>query len=253
MSEERAADVMYADTPAEPPKPAAPNTARPADALYATEKPPAESPKPAPKADITHSRPADAIYAKDSAAPLAQRNPDAEVARDPESPGEVMYAKDEDAEGESQADDPRPTVQLFEDLSFRIPEGWSVDEGVMANVLGPLVERHQLSGKAVQELVDFHVNSLGQHAKEMHAHMEESFSKLQSDWKAQAGRDREIAEMGGLDNAVTKAKSVLAEYDPNSEFRGFLKEWGLLNNPQLIKFLARVEKATSLRRVMGIR
>lgn len=116
---------------------------------------------------------------------------------------------------------------------FTLPDGAAADEGLKAEFL-PVVKELGLNQEGAQKLVDFKakldqraLQNWGDHVKDLRV-------------KAQA--DPEIGG-GNYTPYVAAGKQAINKFG-TPEFRAMLNHYGVGNHPEMIRFLAKVGKAT---------
>ena len=137
-------------------------------------------------------------------------------------------------------DDPVPEGD-YDASKFTAPDGVEIDpEEIKA--LTPLLKEFGLGHARTQKLLDGLSSIVLKRAAAGEAQALESYAKLNTDWHTQCIADEEI---GGSEEAHTKTLGVASiglEKLGTPELRKFLKDSRAGNNPELIRFAARVGK-----------
>ena len=150
-----------------------------------------------------------------------------------ESKGQEGAGEQQQKEGEAQKENSVP--EKYE--AFTMPEGYKLDEGMQANVEA-FAKENGLSQENAQKVIDMGV----EHMESLKKANDSAFEKMQSDWRSEIKGD---AELGGANLLATqnRANRALAKYG-TPKLVEELKRSGYNNNPELVRLLSRVDKAT---------
>lgn len=116
---------------------------------------------------------------------------------------------------------------------FTMPDGVEVDKAKLEQI-SPVFKKLDLSQKGAQELVDFYAKTVA----ETQSANAEAWKAVREGWKAELKTDKEI---GGekYDAQVGLAKKALAHFGTR-ELQDYLDTYGGGDNPEVVRFLARV-------------
>ena len=142
----------------------------------------------------------------------------------------------ENAQGQEQPQEEPGAPEKYED--FQVPEGVALDEGIMNDFVARAKELN-LSQEKAQEMVDLGVKVLD---NAMEAQREQ-YAQLRQQWVEELKTDQEFGG-SNFDKTVEQAQQALRKFGDES-LTELLEETGYGDNPALIKFLARITKATS--------
>lgn len=159
----------------------------------------------------------------------AAQQPAAEAAPTPEVEGDE--AKQEEAK-----DKPQGAPEAYE--AFTVPEGVELDAEVLGEFQG-IAKELNLPQEAAQKVADLGVKL----AQKWTTESQEATAAMLADWKVQTEADKEI---GGdaLPNTLAVAKKALDAYGSDG-LRELLEVHRLGDNPEVIRFMARVGKTIS--------
>lgn len=139
-----------------------------------------------------------------------------------------------DEGGGDNAGDPAP----FDPAKLELPEGWQVNEGLMAEFT-PLAAELGLNQETGQKLIEMHTKAL----QSVHEGYAKAFGDTVQGWAESAKTDKEIGGDKYNENVVTALKAINRFGTP--ELQKALNESGLGNHPELIRFCLRIGKAIS--------
>lgn len=132
---------------------------------------------------------------------------------------------------------PEPGQQTGENeivyTDFVLPDGAQVDEAIMSN-FKELAAQCGLNQESAQKMLDLQ-------AKANEVSME-AFVNQRKEWRQAITNDADFGQ-ANLKETVADANRVLAEYDESGNVLGMLEQSGFGDNPDVIKFLARVARA----------
>lgn len=116
---------------------------------------------------------------------------------------------------------------------FTMPDGVEVDKAKLEQI-SPVFKKLDLSQKGAQELVDFYAKTVA----ETQSANAEAWKAVREGWKAELKTDKEI---GGekYDAQVGLAKKAVAHFGTR-ELQDYLDTYGGGDNPEVVRFLARV-------------
>lgn len=121
---------------------------------------------------------------------------------------------------------------------FTLPEGFELDTSVLDKA-SPVFKEMGLSKEQAQKFIDLHT----EHLQASQQKQTESFEQLKQDWAEAAKNDPEI---GGdkFDENVSHARAALSKFG-SPELTTLLNDFGVGNNPEVIKFMAKVGRLTA--------
>ena len=116
---------------------------------------------------------------------------------------------------------------------FVLPEGMTLDSALLDQAV-PIFKELGLTKEQSQKLIDIHASQIQNSIKSQ----AESFDQLKQDWRSQTEKDNEI---GGdkLQETVATARIALEKLG-TPELTKLLDDFGIGNNPEMIRFMARV-------------
>lgn len=116
---------------------------------------------------------------------------------------------------------------------FVLPEGMELDSALLDQAI-PVFKELGLTKEQSQKLIDLHASQIQNSIKSQ----AESFDQLKQDWRSQTEKDNEI---GGdkLQETVATARIALEKLG-TPELTKLLDDFGIGNNPEMIRFMARV-------------
>jgi len=134
-------------------------------------------------------------------------------------------------EGAKAGEGDAPTDNVYTD--FVLPEGMTLDPALLDQAV-PIFKELGLTKEQSQKLIDIHASQIQNGIKSQ----AESFDQLKQDWRAQTEKDNEI---GGekLSETVATARIALEKLG-TPELTKLLDDFGIGNNPEMIRFMARV-------------
>lgn len=149
---------------------------------------------------------------------------------------ETDTSAQENADGEQQAEKPGAP----EKYEFQAPEGQAFDDAIL-EAYSDVAKELNLSQDDAQKLLD-------KVAPVMHARQQEQIAQVQEGWAEASRADKEF---GGdkLDANLGVAKKALDAF-ASPELKTLLKDTGLGNNPEVIRFMYRAGKAISEDRIV---
>lgn len=149
---------------------------------------------------------------------------------------ETDTSAQENADGEQQAEKPGAP----EKYEFQAPEGQAFDDAIL-EAYSEVAKELNLSQDDAQKLLD-------KVAPVMHARQQEQIAQVQEGWAEASRADKEF---GGdkLDANLGVAKKALDAF-ASPELKTLLKDTGLGNNPEVIRFMYRAGKAISEDRIV---
>lgn len=141
-----------------------------------------------------------------------------------------------DAQPEPKADEQKQDEPVVpEKYEFKLPEGYELDESAL-KVFEPALKDLKLTNESAQKLVDAY-------AQVQKAQLEESeraFNAQVEKWAEDVKADKEL---GGQAFEQTKASALKAVAKFGTpELKALLNQTGLGNNPEFVRFCARVGK-----------
>ena len=139
--------------------------------------------------------------------------------------GADAAAKEQPASSEGQA---KP-----EYTDFVLPDGAQVDEALMGD-FKTLAAECGLSQESAQKMIDLQ-------AKVNASAMENAMRQRQA-WRQEITKDVEFGQ-GNLQTTVQDARKLLDTYDDSGKVLAMLEQSGFGDNPDVIKFLAKVSRA----------
>ena len=123
--------------------------------------------------------------------------------------------------------------QKIEYTDFTLPEGAQVDEALMGD-FKTLAAECGLSQESAQKMIDLQ-------AKVNASAMENAMRQRQA-WRQEITKDVEFGQ-GNLQTTVQDARKLLDTYDDSGKVLAMLEQSGFGDNPDVIKFLAKVSRA----------
>lgn len=121
---------------------------------------------------------------------------------------------------------------------FKLPEGVKIDEGLTSAAL-PVFKELNLTQEQAQRLIDIQAKGV-QDAAQAHV---DTWKETVDGWRMETKADKEI---GGEKLAETLDFSKQAvEKVGTPGFKKFLDDYGIGNHPEVVRFLARVGRATA--------
>ena len=139
--------------------------------------------------------------------------------------GADAAAKEQPASSEGQA--------KYEYTDFALPDGAQVDEALMGD-FKTLAAECGLSQESAQKMIDLQ-------AKVNASAMENAMRQRQA-WRQEITKDVEFGQ-GNLQTTVQDARKLLDTYDDSGKVLAMLEQSGFGDNPDVIKFLAKVSRA----------
>jgi len=138
-------------------------------------------------------------------------------------------------QGDQKADEKGDKSQGAPDqyADFTLPEGVQIDKGLVEG-FKPIAKELNLTQDQAQKLVDYY-NS-GVHAQRM-----EQWAETQKSWVESAKADKEFGGQAFNEN-MGYASSVLDKFG-TPELRKYMDDFGVGNNPEMIRFVVRIGKA----------
>lgn len=170
-----------------------------------------------------------------------------EETQEPETPstdvvdGEGSTDDNTDASAEG-ADEGADTDEGTDDkpqdyADFNLPEGMSMDEGLLTEVL-PVFKEAGITQDVAQKLIDIQSKQV----MALEQGKLDAFNQLNQEWKDASINDKEF---GGdkFDQTVANAKAALDSFG-TPELTKLLNETGIGNNPEVIRFMNKVGALT---------
>jgi len=142
--------------------------------------------------------------------------------------------KDGDQKPEGEKPEEKAKSDVPESYEFKIPEGMAIDEALVES-FSPLAKELGLTQDKAQQLVDFYAKQEAGRA--------EVWTQTQATWAQETKADKEI---GGdaFDKNVAIANQAVSKFG-SPEFVKALKDTGVANHPEFVRFCLRVGKAIS--------
>lgn len=139
-----------------------------------------------------------------------------------------------DVESRDPVDD--STEEAPEHYRFEIPDDFDLDDDATSD-LSRMLRTYDLSDEDAQKVMDYHVNELARLEKGREA----AQGEMTRAWQERVRRDPEI---GGpkLNANLSHANKLISKYG-SPEFISFMRETGLQNNPEFLRFVVRAGKA----------
>lgn len=134
-------------------------------------------------------------------------------------------------EGTQVPEKPAGAPEKYED--FKLPEGVTVDKATMEQAVARFREAGY-SQEQAQAAVDLHIKNIQE--------QNEAFVSTRKEWVEELKADKEF---GGaqFDSTVQGAALALRKFDADGGMYRLLEDSGFGDNPTVIRFLARVNKA----------
>lgn len=139
--------------------------------------------------------------------------------------GADAAAKEQPASSEGQA--------KSEYTDFSLPDGVQVDDAILGDFKA-LAAECGLSQESAQKMIDLQ-------AKVNASAMENAMRQRQA-WRQEITKDVEFGQ-GNLQTTVQDARKLLDTYDESGNVLAMLEQSGFGDNPEVIKFLAKVSRA----------
>ena len=165
----------------------------------------------------------------------------ADVPQDSDAAGVPVAADVATQTGETGADQKTDSTDAGEGdantdnvyTDFVLPEGMTLDSALLDQAV-PIFKELGLTKEQSQKLIDIHASQIQNSIKSQ----AESFDQLKQDWRSQTEKDNEI---GGdkLQETVATARIALEKLG-TPELTKLLDDFGIGNNPEMIRFMARV-------------
>lgn len=121
---------------------------------------------------------------------------------------------------------------------FTLPEGFELDAGILDKA-SPVFKEMGLSKDQAQKFIDLHA----EHLQASQQKQTESFEQLKQGWAEAAKNDPEIGGEHFNEN-VAHARAALTKFG-SPELTTLLNDFGVGNNPEVIKFMAKVGRLTA--------
>jgi hypothetical protein len=184
--------------------------------------------------ETTESASADESLLTGATEPEATGKPEAEGAAAGNDGG---AADTGNSEGDATAGEGDTDQSLDAYADLKAPEGMELD-GALIEKATPLFKELGLNQEQAQKLTDFYASEIQASTQRQ----VESFDQLKQDWLTEVKSDKEV---GGdkLDQSVQLGKVALDKFG-TPELTKLLNDFGLGNNPEMIRFMARVGKLT---------
>lgn len=159
--------------------------------------------------------------------------------------GPSLLGDDEEDKPTEKADGPADAKQDGESEAyqpFTLPEGVELDEAALAKAT-PVLRELNLDQEKAQKLVSFHAEEVQRRLDETLSGQRDGHKQLVSEWRETSKADPEI---GGdkLNENLALAKKTLNTFG-TPELKSMLREWGLDNNPEILRLLVRAGKGLS--------
>lgn len=159
--------------------------------------------------------------------------------QNPEATGEQPGAEGEPGEkpGEEAGEGEKAGESPDAYADFTLPEGVELDAEALEKA-APIFKELGLDQAGAQKLVDTYAEMV----QAGNQRQVDSFNQMKQGWFEAAQNDREI---GGekFEENVADAKAALTKFG-NPELKKLLNEFGIGNNPEVIRFMAKVGKLT---------
>ena len=126
--------------------------------------------------------------------------------------------------------------EKYED--FKLGDGMTINEGILTKFTGVAKELNLSQAKA-QKVVEL----AAEHAKALIESQSSAYQKVREGWVNEIKTDKEF---GGqkFSETLERAGRALKRFS-NDGFKRYLGESGMGDNPELIKMLAKIDRATS--------
>ena len=147
-------------------------------------------------------------------------------------------AIEEKKEATAQADLPPNGNPLPEKYDIKVPDGFELNESLMAKY-EPVAKELGLDNAKAQKMADLYASI----KQDEIASQQAAFDKMQSDYIAQAKQDKEF---GGKDFEANLglANTAIAKFG-GQDFARVLSETGVANHPEFVRFFYRIGKLVS--------
>jgi hypothetical protein len=155
---------------------------------------------------------------------------------DTKEPEAKEEKKEDEAKEEKKEDKVEGAPEKYE--SFTVPEGLAIDDGTL-DKFGTVAKELNLSQENAQKLVDVATENTRQEMQKQY----DGYTETREGWVTDLKSDKEF---GGekFDDTIVRAKRALGKYGSDNLTK-FLGESGYGDNNELVKMLARFDKATS--------
>jgi hypothetical protein len=121
-------------------------------------------------------------------------------------------------------------------VDFKMPEGFQMEAEILEKFM-PIAKELNLTQDAAQKVIDLAT----EHVKILESKQVDSFMKVREGWVESIKSDKDFggAKFG---ETIERAKRALTKFG-SREFATLLDDSGYGDNPELIRFLAKVDKA----------
>ena len=124
-----------------------------------------------------------------------------------------------------------------EEYDLKAPEGFEELDSTLTDNFVPFAKEAKLSNEQAQAVVDMYGKGLQSFA----AQQQEAWSATLNEWRETSRKDQEIGGVK-LDAVVSDARTALNVFG-NTALTGVLKDSGLGNHPEVLRFLWKVGQA----------
>lgn len=133
-------------------------------------------------------------------------------------------------------EEPDPATLPPEKYELAAPEGFTIDETVMAEA-DPIFRDIGLTNDQANKLMPL----AGKFAERIAAQQNDAFQAMKTDWAKAAKKDPELggANWSETENLVAKALDAFGA-PKDSEFRSLLNETGLGNHPEMLRMFRKI-------------
>lgn len=146
------------------------------------------------------------------------------------------------------ADGIAEVIQLSPTLEVRAPQGFEAYNEASLEVFAPIAERLKMDKEDAQTLIDLHAKALTENTQDLIKYQLDEMNKIEQDYAREAKADPELRSGPGFNTNLQNAKTILKRYGGGGALQSALKLHGLASNPEMLKFLVRVNNALSRRR-----
>ena len=143
----------------------------------------------------------------------------------------LLGGAETEPEGEAKSATEGETEPEYTD--FNLPEGAQVDEALMSDFKA-MAKEFGLSQERAQKLIDLQAK--------VHISAIENAMQQRQAWRQEITKDAEFGQ-GNLQTTVQDARKLLDTYDDSGKVLAMLEQSGFGDNPDVIKFLAKVSRA----------
>lgn len=149
----------------------------------------------------------------------------------------LLGDKGEQTEQDKGSQETKPIVP--EKYDFKLPEGVTLDEGLLGDVT-PVFKELGISQEGAQKLADAYLKNLSKQSEAQSERTMSAYKEVVEGWKADTKK-----ELGAdADKSLSFAAKAINKFG-NDKLREMMNETGVGNHPELVKFFIAVGKSVS--------